>query len=321
MRICSDQATAKSLEFAQLENAIAKRGAWSMLVAVLATGVANAQVPVQEVVVPQVRQLAIGDVIRDCAVCPPVVVLAPGAFLMGHSPQPWQAPEEEPSHPVTIAHPVAVGMYEVTFREWDACVAEAACPNTDDEGWGRGSRPVVNVDWDDVQDYLKWLSSKTARPYRLPSEAEWEYAARAGTQSLNYWGNWDELSNSPDALCRHAHIGDSRQLRCRMAWPRRTAPVGSLIPNGFGLYDMIGNVAEWTADCWNDNYDDAPADGRPWLQGDCRSRVVRGGSWMNTNRWKLRSAARVPERSGWRGIGFRVARSLISAPSAATQYR
>ena len=251
------------------------------------------------------RFKSVGDVFRDCPNCPEMVVLPGGFFLMGDASR--NSYSEQPYHPVAIAQPFAVGRYEVTFDEWDACVAEGGCNGyrPKDKKWGRGRRPVINVSWEAAQDYLYWLSQKTGKPYRLLSEAEWEYAVRAGTTTAYYWGD------SPNAICAHANVGefafdcDAKDM---------TMPVGSFRPNPFGLYDMLGNVREWTADCWNETYDGAPADGRAWQQGDCTLRVTRGRSFYREDRYSdyFRSAAR---NNGWLGwtknyIGFRVAREM-----------
>ena len=165
---------------------------------------------------------------------------------------------------MTIPAPFALSTHEVTFEDYDRFTH----PNeVNDQGWGRGRRPVINVSWDEAKDYVEWLSSETGATYRLPSEAEWEYAARAGTANKYSWGN--EIGANR-ANCQNDHCGDQ--------W-KRTAPVGSFPPNGFGLYDMHGNVWEWVEDCWNGSYAGAPADGDAWRSGDCAKRVLRGGSW------------------------------------------
>ena len=167
-------------------------------------------------------------------------------------------------------------------------------------GWGRGRRPVVNVSWEDAQTYVAWLAKKTGKGYRMLSEAEWEYAARAGTTSAYPWG-------SEPGQGRANFSGSGSQ------WSgKQTAPVGSFTSNDFGLYDMIGNAWEWTEDCWNESYTtDAPADRSPWLQGDCGRRVVRGGSWGNRP-GDARAAFRLWVEPGLRdnNLGFRLARTL-----------
>ncbi len=203
----------------------------------------------------------------------------------------------------------AIGTHEVTFREWDACVTDGGCTyRIDDRSWGRDDRPVISVNWDDAQQYSRWLSARTYNNYRLPTEAEWEYAARAGTTTPYPWGvkaSHEYANYGKDDCCEGLAQG-------RDKWADETAPVGQFPPNKFGLYDMHGNIDEWVADCWNDNYKGAPADGRAWTAGDCSiARVLRGGSWLDTPE-HLRSARRYGGSSTARfyGNGFRVARTL-----------
>ena len=243
------------------------------------------------------------DDLRSGGEGPLMVVVPAGGFLMG---PPLDAQRrydtEEPGHGVTIAAPFAVGKYEVTFAEWDACVEAGGCGRyqPDDEEWGRGRRPVIYVNWKDAQSYVAWLTRESGARYRLLSEAEWEYVARAGSGTRKYnWGN--EIGRNL-ANC----------ARCGSRWDRKqTAPVGSFGGNGFGLHDMHGNVWEWVEDCWNGTYAGAPADGSAWEQGDCNRRLVRGGSWYDAP-WYLRSAHRNWFTTGNRDgdVGFRVARSI-----------
>ena len=209
--------------------------------------------------------------------------------------------DEKPVHRVHIEQSFAISKYEVTFAQWDACVLGVGCGGyrPDDEGWGRGNQPVVNISWDDAQLYVKWLSDQTGSEYRLPTEAEWEYAARAGTTTQYSWGN--------DIGENLANCGG-----CGSQWDSdRSAPVGSFPANAFGLHDMHGNVAEWVLDCWNGSYRGAPGDGSAWISGNCSRRVARGGSWIHDSRY-LRSADRIRGAPGGRGTisGFRVARTL-----------
>ena len=243
-----------------------------------------------------------GHKFRDCPECPELVVVPSGSFDMG-SPESEEGryDEEGPVHRVTFARPFAVGVYEVTFGEWDACVSGRGCGGhrPDDEGWGRGKRPAINVSWDDAKAYVRWLSRKTGEEYRLLSEAEWEYVARAGTTTRYWWGN---------------RIGRNRANcdGCGSRWDyEQTAPVGSFSANPFGLHDVHGNVREWVEDCWNESYHGAPSDGSAWESGECRKRVLRGGSWNYEPR-NLRSANRNWLTSGNRYYidGFRVARTL-----------
>ena len=245
-----------------------------------------------------------GTTFRDCEACPEMVVVPAGAYVMGSPPdEPGRYDDESPAHRVTIAEPFAIGVREVTFAEWDACVAAGGCEGYEagDEGRGRGSRPVLNANWHNAQAFVSWLSEVTGADYRLPSEAEWEYAARAGTTTPYSWGD--------DPSADH---GNGEQDH---GWPddghRYTAPTGSFAANGFGLHDVHGNVWEWTADCWNGSYEGAPADGSAWLSGDCVGRVTRGGAY-NYGPGYLRSAMRLKIFSGFRSyfVGFRVARSL-----------
>ncbi|MDE0331906.1 MAG: SUMF1/EgtB/PvdO family nonheme iron enzyme [Nitrospinae bacterium] len=234
---------------------------------------------------------------RDCPECPEMVPVPAGSFMMGSN----ENIDEKPRHRVTISKPFAVARHEVTFAEWDACVAAGGCGGhrPGDEGWGRGRRPVINVSWRDAKAYASWLSRKTGKRYRLLSESEWEYAARAGTTTRYSWGDG---------------IGQNRANcdGCGSDWDnRQTAPIGSFKANPFGLHDVHGNVWEWVADCWNDNYAGAPTDASAWMSGDCNSRVLRGGSW-SFGPWVLRSATRLRLRTGLRNFksGFRVARTL-----------
>lgn len=242
-----------------------------------------------------------GEVFRDGDDCPEMVVVPAGEFMMG-SPESEQGrfESEGPQHKVTIARPFAVGKYPVTFDEWDACVAVGGCENEPgDEGWGRGRQPVINVSWDDAQAYVAWLSKKTGKRYRLLSEAEWEYAARAGTTTRYPWGE--------EAGTNRANFKESGSK-----WSgKQTAPVGSFEPNRFGLHDTIGNVFEWVQDCWNDSYKGAPSDGTAWESGNCGVRVLRGGSW-NDRPVLARVAYRYRHGPAYQGsiIGFRVARTL-----------
>jgi formylglycine-generating enzyme required for sulfatase activity len=238
--------------------------------------------------------------LRDCSDCPEMVAVPAGTFMMGSIDG---RSEEKPVHEVAIPRSFAVGKYEVTFAEWDACVAGGGCTGNkrpNDQGWGRGRQPVINVSWNDAKEYVAWLSRKTGRAYRLLTEAEWEYAAGAGTTTKYAWG--DDIGT-----------GNANCSGCGSQWDgRQTAPVGSFSANTFGLYDMHGNVWEWCEDNWHGDYaGDPPAGGSAWGGGDESLRVLRGGSWLREP-LILRSAARSWVRPGSRGsgIGFRVARTL-----------
>ena len=245
-----------------------------------------------------------GDTFQDGPGCPKLVVIPSGSFMMG-SPEKEAGSydDEHPMHEVRIDYRLAVGVYPVTFDEWNACVSDGGCGGyvPEDNGWGRGNRPVVNVSWEDAKRYVGWLSWKTGKGYRLLSESEWEYVARAGTKTSYWWGS---------------SIGGNR-ANCDGCGSRydneRTSPVGSFSENAFGLYDVHGNVQEWVEDCWNGDYDGAPTDGsaRESEDCDCEQRVLRGGSWFEFPR-SLRSAYRHRGFSGNRNFnaGFRVARTL-----------
>jgi formylglycine-generating enzyme required for sulfatase activity len=234
-----------------------------------------------------------GSDFKECATgCPAMVVVPAGRFMMGGF-------QFRPLHEVKIARPFAVGRTEVTFAEWETCVSAGACAKTSDSTWGRDDRPVINVSWDDATRYVAWLARITGKKYRLLSEAEWEYAARAGTTTAYSWGNGIGEDN---ANCRE----------CGGKWFNRTAPVGSFKSNNFGLYDMHGNVSEWVEDPWHDSYKDAPADGTAWLEGgDARQRIARGGSWF-FGAMELRADFRqrlLPDDRAFY-FGFRLARTL-----------
>ena len=247
-----------------------------------------------------------GGQFRDCEVCPEMVVVPGGSFTMGSpSTEVGRYDDEEPQHRVTIDYKFAAGVYEITFDEWDACALMGGCRNHSprDSGWGCGGCPVISVSWEDAQVYVEWLSRTTGEHYRLLTEAEWEYVARAGTQTAWYWGE------AEPGQCRYANAGDT-SAPCSDGY-QNTAPAGSFEPNAFGLYDALGNVWEWTADCWNDSYSDAPNDGSARQTGNCSVRTARGGSWL-TAPSTLRSAQRGRTQAGNRhtDLGFRVARTI-----------
>ena len=250
-----------------------------------------------------------GDEFQDCDYCPEMVVVPAGSFRMG-SPRSemLRGDDEGPQHTVTIPEPFAVGKYEVTFAEWDACVAAGGCGGLrpDDRGWGRGRHPVINVSWQDAKAYVGWLSRKMAKDYRLLTEAEWEYVARAGTTGPFYFGSTiSTLQSNYDGT---GIYGPGRKGVSR----KRTVPVGTFPANAFGLYDMHGNVYEWVEDCWHGNYVGAPANGNTWTSGgDCARRVWRGGSWISVPKY-LRSAQRSsrPTANRYHSGGFRVALTL-----------
>jgi formylglycine-generating enzyme required for sulfatase activity len=265
------------------------------------------------------QALSPGDSFKECARdCPEMLVVPAGSFVMGAPPTDsgMQRYESEiPQHPVTIAKAFAVAKYELTFADWDACIAGGGCkgyrPN--DFGMGRGQKPVIAINWDDAREYVSWLSQVTGKTYRLLSEAEYEYAARAGTSTAYPWGDAVTLDGSAMANCDG----------CGSQWDnRQTAPVGSFPPNKFGLYDMVGNVWSWTDDCYREpfNYKGAPTDGSAWIQGGtCQQRTAHGSSW-NFSPVILHAANRFWHSTLFRSyyLGLRVARSLAAGVDKVT---
>jgi formylglycine-generating enzyme required for sulfatase activity len=284
------------------------------------------------------KALKPGETFRECKEhCPEMVVIPSGTFVMGSpdgetpvvgldgkaKPGPLAAKEEGrndnegPQHEVKIGHAFAAGKFAVTFEQWDECVKLGGCPQVSDSGWGHGRNPVINVSWDEAQKYVAWLSFMTGKDYRLLSEAEWEYAARAGTATAYSFGD-----NSPPSkkICEYANFADISLKKAAPTFQTSdicddgqavTAEVGSYRPNDFGLYDMHGNVFQWTADCYAKTYEAASADGKAASTGSCNMRVARGGSWILSPE-DLRSAFRDWITSDSRGnlIGFRVGRTL-----------
>jgi formylglycine-generating enzyme required for sulfatase activity len=250
-----------------------------------------------------------GGRVRDCETCPELVVIGAGSFEMGAR---NLGAAERPPHRVTLARPFALGRTEVTFAEWDACVAAGGCNGfrPDDHGWGRGGRPVIGVSWEDATAYARWLSEKTGRRYRLPSEAEWEYAARGGDRSLSaaaagsagsafWWGDAPGRGRANCAGCGSPFDG------------KETAPADAFEASPLGLYNMHGNAAEWVADCWSPSYAGAPSDGAAVERPRCGERVLRGGAFNQdpsyahaASRFKYDAAVR------YYAHGFRVARDL-----------
>lgn len=326
------------------------RSALSMIAAsmLLTGGIVSTQMPITaraaadtEVPIPNSAQS-----FRDCDDCPEMVVIAAGSFTMGA--QPGEEERERvpipvrdrsvPQHVVNIAG-FAVGKYDVTRDEYARFASETNRPDPDkcylldrrgqiaetsanwrNPGFAQtGREPVVCVNWGDAQAYAAWLSRKTGKPYRLLSESEWEYAARAETTTSRYWGesadNQCSYANGADETARAQYPSDGL-ANCSDGF-LHTSPVGSFPANAFGLYDMLGNVWQLTSDCWNGNYDGAPSDGSAWTTGYCDLRVGRGGSWYN-GPTVLRSAFRIKSDAAYRdaNVGFRVARTFPDVAAA-----
>jgi formylglycine-generating enzyme required for sulfatase activity len=242
-----------------------------------------------------------------------MVVVPAGEFLMG-SPVSEEGREliEERQHKVTISKPFAVGKFEVTFAEWAACVAGGGCAankNPDDQGWGRGRRPVINVSWDDATQYVAWLSETTGKPYRLLTEAEWEYAARGVTKASaphTPFATGATISTDQANYDGESTYGGGKKGMFR----RKTVEVGSFPGNAFGLHDMHGNVWERVQDCYKQGYAGAPADGSAVTSTHYCLRVSRGGGWASYPQ-HIRSAQRViSPHDRIDSFGFRVARTL-----------
>jgi formylglycine-generating enzyme required for sulfatase activity len=209
---------------------------------------------------------------------------------------------EKPVHNVSLK-PFRLSAHDVTFDQFDKFAVATGRPLPGDQGWGRGNRPVINVNWDDAKAFIAWLNQQSSIRFRLPTEAEWEYAARAGTTTDYYWGaaaSHEQANYGSEKCCEGLAQG-------RDQWVN-TSPVGSFPPNPWGLYDMLGNVWQWTEDCWNESYSSAPADGSPWLAGACTRRVRRGGSWFSTPtglRVSYRNGIDTAYRDNY--LGFRLA--------------
>jgi len=238
-----------------------------------------------------------------------MVDIPPGSFLMGSAADAIAPVDERPQHEVTFKRGFRLGKYEVTFEQYCAST-KRACP--DDYGWGRGEQPVINVSWEDADRYIDWLNRATGETFRLPTEAEWEYAARGGTKGAHWWCE-EQAPNcgvSPDV----ANCDGCTSTQGLEGIGNGTLPVGSFAANPFGLHDTTGNVWEWVQDCSHEDYKGAPTDGSAWLEADggvCGLRVLRGRSWLNAF-WNLGSADRDWSGAGTRNRrrGFRLAQDL-----------
>ena len=236
------------------------------------------------------------ETIRDCPTCPEMLVLQPATFTMGNN---HGDRSERPAHRVSIKRPFAIGKYEVTIGQWGECVEAGGCSHKPAKTSSTDSSPITDISWKDAQEYVRWLSRVTKQQYRLPSEAEWEYAARAGTQSRFWWG--DEPGTG-QANCKN----------CGGKWDHAApAEIDAYPPNPFGLYGTSGGVWEWVADCWHKSYQGAPKDGSSWSGFDCRENVIRGGAWRNDTSY-IHSSSRFKYDSNVRYLlnGFRVAKTL-----------
>ena len=303
---------ARSLEEDYAVTAEAARWAvecWAQALGI-AVSVVRPKAPVAVVTQPAAAPDAAssGQRFRDCEACPEMVVIPSGTFLMG-SPddETERGMGEGPQHRVRVTS-FAIGRTAVAFAEYDRFAKASNRELPSDMGWGRGERPVINVSWADANAYAQWLSAQTGQRYRLPSEAEWECAARAGTTGpFSFDG---EISPAKANYDSNYSYGGSRKDSA--GFRQHTVPVGSLPANPWGLHEVHGNVWEWVEDCWHDNYGGAPSDGSAWtIGGDCGRRVLRGGSWIGDPGW-LRSAYRTGYTPANRSyyVGFRLAKTL-----------
>jgi formylglycine-generating enzyme required for sulfatase activity len=273
-----------------------------------------------------------GEVFRDCPICPLMKALPPGQFAQGAAESQADAtPMEKPQHPVKISYPLGVGVYEITvgeFRDFAEAThhKSAGCQMYDgtwqassDLNWNNvgytqtATHPVACVSWRDARQYAAWLSKKTGQRYRLPSDSEWEYAARAGSTTPRPW------NTNLGGACTDANVADQAAARQYPGWKVHpcsdgyvySSPVGSFEPNEFGLYDTLGNVFEWVQDCWHPDYHGAPADGSAWQTGDCSQRDMRGGSWFTAPTLVSASARnRFEDTYRSNSVGFRLVREI-----------
>ncbi len=252
-------------------------------------------------------------VIKDCPSCPSLAALPGGLFLSGSPETDTERLADEPPQMRVQIRPFAIGRYPVTFEQWEQCRLDGGCrANPSDGGFGRASRPVINVTWNDAMEFVNWLRKKTGQPYRIPNEAEWEFAARGGISSPRFWGR------DPDRSCRYANVLDlTAQRTVRLSLQSHscadgfvfTSPTGSFEPNMYGLFDMLGNVWQWTSDCWDRRSRTMSAAASPGE--NCRFRALRGGSWMSDPRnVRVTSRQRIDLEDSDLNIGFRVARDL-----------
>ncbi|WP_051321589.1 formylglycine-generating enzyme family protein [Chrysiogenes arsenatis] len=263
------------------------------------------------------QALGIPVEIRECPECPEVRVIPTGSYTMGSPASEMGSNAERPQHTVTIAHPLLVGKYAITFDEWDACYASGGCTQRLEDLWGRGNQPLIGASWIQITtEYLPWLNrvagladAPAAYQYRLLSEAEWEYAARAGTTGHFSFGG--VITASRANFCYPA--SDSEAESMARGCSQGTVAVGSYPPNPWGLYDVHGNVWEFVADCWHSDYVGAPTDGSVWGTEQCllNKRITRGGAWSSFPKM-ARSAYRgsATEDANSRIVGFRIARTI-----------
>ncbi len=259
---------------------------------------------------PAARLKRLREKNRAKTVLPDMVVIPPGQFMIG-SPdsEPKRDRNEGPQQPISIDYSFEIGRFEVTFAEWQQCVDAGGCKgyNPDDKGWGRGDHPVTNISYNDVESYISWLNAATGESYRLPSESEWEYVARAGRDVPFSTTSGYSISDREANFNGEFPYGGAPKGR----YLKKTVPVGSYAPNDFGVHDIHGNVYEWVADCYVAGHAGNPGDGSARRDGDCNRRIMRGGSWV-THGYQMRAAKRLRYTMDYRydDFGFRLARTL-----------
>jgi len=253
---------------------------------------------------PTRKQVTFADPLASGGTGPKMVVVAKGSYEMGDISGRY-GPSARPVRTVHIGRDFAIGVNEITFDEFDQFSRATGRPLADDHQWGRGNRPAISVSWQDATDYAAWLSRETGNRYRLPTEAEWEYASRGGSSSDYWWGEWPnhDFANFGSEVCCRGKISGADQ------WGEETSHAGAFPANAYGLHDSLGNVWEWVQDCWSVDYYGAPSSGGASLQGDCSKRVVRGGSWSDIPRnVAVAARGRAPVDKKLAFIGFRVVR-------------
>ena len=249
------------------------------------------------------------SILTHCSICPDMILLPAGTVQIGDLTGEGND-DEQPTKQIRIAS-FAIGRFEVTFAEFDQFTKDTGRKKAVDHGWGRTKRPAINVSWEEAVAYTQWLSEKTGEKFRLPSEAEWQYAAYAGRNEAT------PLVENPGALCRIANHADAstqyrwRNIACRDGYAATTGTTGRYLPNDFGLHDIHGNVFEWVLDCYVDSYRNTPSDGSAVTAENCDQRVMKGGSWYShpknlrvSNRSKNKPSAKLSN------LGFRVALEL-----------
>ena len=272
---------------------------------------------------PAIAEQKQHTVFQDCEFCPSMVVIPKGNYGFGSPPNEFGSPYNEGYIlEIVFEQSFGMGQFEVTFNQWEVCVADGICRPVDDEGYGRGEQPVINVSWADTQSYIQWLRTITGKAYRLPSEAEWEYTAQSGKERAILFGipsaKTCEYGNVYDESAEQEYEFGWRKLPCHDG-AASLVDVGSYKPNEFGVFDMLGNVWEWVEDCLNPNWRHSriSLNGQPFTDGDCDQRAYRGGSWLTNQPYYLRTAQRY-KFYGTKHIdlGFRVALSLETDSSA-----